>query len=323
MNKTPTLDQCQDRYLHFLRTVRRLSEHTLQAYDRDITQFLGYCKASGIDGASQVDTHTVRRYAATLNRQGLAATSVRRKLSSIRRYFDYIACELLPPGERSNPAVDVSAPGSGRKLPKALDVDLVQRLLDDVRQRAQACPPQSPQAPLLLRDWAMFETFYGAGLRLAELANLNLVDLDLDGGLVRVIGKGNKERIVPLGSTAVAAIRSWQQARQPILADDEPALFLNRQGRRISPRGIQQRLRQAANAIDCPQHVHPHMLRHSFASHVLESSGDLRAVQELLGHENLSTTQIYTHLDFQRLASVYDQSHPRARRKNTSGQSRS
>ena len=316
MKATLTLVQCKDKYLHFLRSVRRLSSNTLQAYERDIIQFSKHCDSAGIHSPDQVDNHVIRQFAATLNRRGLAATSVRRKLSSIRRFFDYIAIELQGPAGRSNPAIDVSAPGSGRKLPRSLDVDLVQQLLDDMRRRAAAAG-DCDKAALLLRDCAMFETLYGAGLRLSELAGLNVGDLDLGGGLVRVLGKGSKERIVPLGSAAVSAITSWQNVRLQLAQHDEPALFLNRQGHRISPRGIQQRLKQATEAIDYPQHVHPHMLRHSFASHMLESSGDLRAVQELLGHENLSTTQIYTHLDFQRLASVYDKSHPRARLKKS------
>ena len=316
MGKATSFDQCIQMYLDYLRSVRRLSGHTIEAYQRDLAQFAQHCARADLPSPDAVDTHTIRQYAATLNRKGLAASSVRRKLSSLRRFFDFIACEIQPAGERANPATDISAPGRGRKLPRALDVDLVQQLLDEAGRRARATTEQ-PRADLLLRDLAMFETFYGAGLRLGELAGLDVADLNLADGLVRVTGKGSKERIVPLGKSAVKALRQWQQARNRFTNSEEAALFLNRHGKRISPRGIQQRLQQAAQSIDCPQHIHPHMLRHSFASHVLESSGDLRAVQELLGHENLSTTQIYTHLDFQHLAAVYDQSHPRARRKKT------
>jgi len=249
-----------------------------------------------------MDVHTVRKLVARLHRQGLKGNSIARLLSSLRSLFNY----LLREGEaRLNPAEGVPAPKSTRSLPKALDVDQVNHLLnfDD-------------NTPLGSRDRAMFELLYSSGLRLSELVGLDVNDIDYRDSLVRVTGKGSKQRVVPVGRMAIHASQAWLRHREAMADVGETALFVNRHGKRLSARSVQQRLDRCGLRQGLNSRVHPHRLRHSFASHMLESSGDLRAVQELLGHADISTTQIYTHLDFQHLAKVYDAAHPRARRKS-------
>jgi len=289
-----------DRFLHHLRTERRLADNTCRHYRRDLEELLDFCRAQGIGDWQQLDTRQVRQYAAGAHRHGLSGRSIQRRLSAVRSFYNYLLREHQA---GSNPAYDVRAPKSERRLPDTLNVDDISRLLSGTATDV-----------LALRDLAILELLYSSGLRLAELVALDLGDLDLVEGMVRVTGKGNKTRVVPVGTRALAALRAWLKLRPTQLAADETAVFTGRRGRRLGRRAVQQRVRRQARLLGIPGSVHPHTLRHSFASHLLESSGDLRAVQELLGHADISTTQIYTHLDFQHLARVYDAAHPRARK---------
>jgi len=295
--------QLLDRFLRHLGDERRLSPLTLIHYGRDLAQCVTYCDGAGVTGWEKLTTAEVRGWVAAMHRRGLSGKSIQRALSALRSFYRYL---LREQAVARNPASGVTAPKSARRLPKTLTTDQAARLVSlDARD------------PLAWRDRALLELLYSSGLRLSEVVNLDLAELDLAGGLVRVTGKGRKVRDVPVGAKAREALREWLARRGQFAAPEEPAVFLARNGRRLGPRAVQARLRHWAvrQGIEVP--VHPHMLRHSFASHVLESSGDLRAVQEMLGHANISTTQIYTHLDFQHLANVYDKAHPRARRKNS------
>jgi len=285
----------------FLLQLSDLSENTRSAYQRDLNSLACFLTKHKISAWQDVGLSDIRSYVATRHRQGVSGRSLQRSLSSIRRFFNFLTDEGL---QTSNPAEVIKAPKSPRKLPKVLNTDEADNLLEI----------QSDD-PLAIRDLAMMELMYSSGLRVSELASLDLSDLDLHTAQVHVTGKGNKQRIVPVGTKAIDAIRNWLPLRQDYLKDNNPAIFLSRHGKRISIRSIQQRFRHWGVKQNLNNSIHPHMLRHSFASHMLESSGDLRAVQELLGHSDISTTQVYTHLDFQRLAQVYDQSHPRARKK--------
>ncbi len=298
---TPLAAQCR-RYLDQLRDERRLSPHTVSGYGRDLNKFLDLCTQQGISDGDAVCSADVRAWVAQLRRHGLDGRSVQRALSALRGLFGFRRRSGL--GD-NDPTRGIRAPKSERKLPRALDADSAKQLLDT---------PSDDDDWLAQRDQAMLELFYSSGLRLAELVALDIGDLDRHEGLVTVTGKGKKTRQVPVGRLALAAIDTWLQQRA-LLNPDHNALFLSRRGDRLSPRSVQARLARQAQARGLGQHLHPHMLRHSFASHLLESSGDLRAVQELLGHANLSTTQVYTHLDFQHLAKVYDSAHPRASRR--------
>ena len=284
------------RYLDHLRVARRSSPHTIAAYARDLRRF-----ATEVGGVALADIqgHHVRVFAGRLHGQGLSPRSIARHLSSVRGLFAFLVRrrEL-----RANPANGVRAPKAGHPLPKTMDADQTAQLFTN--------PAESD---LDLRDRAMAELMYGSGLRLAELVAANVGDLDLSAGFVTVTGKGGKTRVLPVGSAAQAALRGYL-AKRPGARGEAP-LFTGRGDQRISARSVQLRLKRLATLTSGNDGVHPHMLRHSFASHLLESSGDLRAVQELLGHANLSTTQIYTHLDFQHLAKVYDNAHPRAHAK--------
>jgi integrase/recombinase XerC len=285
---------------------RRLSPHTLAAYRRDLTAFGDWARTADIHDFSSLDAHHIRTYAGQIHRAGLDPRSVQRRLSSLRTFFNY----LLREGQlRRNPAVDVAAPKAARRLPEAIDVDRMARLLD-----ASAPSAGSKREPLDDRDHAIMELFYSSGLRLAELVGLDLPDLDLKDRTVRVTGKGGKTRIVPVGAKAIERCHHWLTVRAALARDDEKAVFVGRNGRRLSHRAVQLRVSQWARRQGLDVHVHPHLFRHSFATHLLESSHDLRGVQEMLGHANLATTQVYTHLDFQHLAKVYDAAHPRARR---------
>jgi integrase/recombinase XerC len=300
---TPSSLALLPRFLSHLVTERRLSPHTVASYRIDLEFFVAYCELQGISEWAQLDGPRVRAYAAAEHRRNLAPRSIQRRLSALRSFFNY----LLREGElQRNPALGIQAPKSAKRLPKVLDADQMAKLLafrtDD---------------SLSVRDKAIMELFYSSGLRLAELAALNVSsDLDLKDQLVRVVGKGRKTRVVPVGRYAVAALTAWLQERTTIAKPGEQALFVGRNGERLGMRAIQLRVAQWARAQGLPMHVHPHVFRHSFASHLLESSQDLRGVQELLGHANLTTTQVYTHLDFQHLAKIYDATHPRARRKS-------
>lgn len=288
-------------YLDELAEQRRLSPHTVANYRRDLAQLLTAAEGQPLD---RLLVHHIRRFVASLHAKGLSGRSLARLLSAWRGFFAWL-------GERGlmkvNPCDGMRAPKSPRRLPKALSVDEAARLLE---------PADDGDSRLEARDAAMFELLYSSGLRLAELVGLDRDALDgiLHEGEVRVLGKRSKPRLIPVGAQARRALVAWAAVRDELAAADEPALFVNRRGRRISPRSVELRLAQRALRLGLPQHVHPHMLRHSFASHVLQSSGDLRAVQEMLGHASIASTQVYTHLDFQHLASVYDKAHPRAKR---------
>ena len=283
------------RYVEHLKHERQYSEHTLTAYRRDLNSF---ASALDVDSWKAVRSAHVRNHVGALHRRGAATRSIQRALSCIRSFLKYLGRTGTV---EANVASVVRAPKSRRNLPKLLDTDQTAQLLNfDAR------------SPLDLRDAAMIELFYGSGLRLAELVALDVGDLDLDEGFVTVTGKGRKVRQVPLGSFCIRALRSYLSQREA--TSSSTPVFCSRGDTRISRRTVQQRLRMLSARQLGTNVVHPHMLRHSFASHLLESSGDLRAVQELLGHTDISTTQIYTHLDFQHLAKVYDASHPRAKR---------
>ncbi|WP_242112548.1 tyrosine recombinase XerC [Luteimonas aquatica] len=287
-------------FIAHLQVERRLSAHTLDAYRRDLDALSAWTRAQGMDDPAALRDADIRAFVAAERRRGLSATSLQRRLSACRSYYQW----LLKHGRiAANPAVSVRAPKAPRKLPQVLDTDEAVRLVE-----------LPTDAALGLRDRALLELFYSSGLRLSELCGLRWRDLDLDGGLVTVLGKGSKQRSVPVGSHAREALRAWRG--QTGAANDAP-VFPGRHGAPISPRAVQIRVKQLGVRQGLFKHVHPHMLRHSFASHVLESSGDLRGVQELLGHADIATTQIYTHLDFQHLAKVYDAAHPRAKRKSS------
>ena len=289
-------------FLDYLHYERRLSPRTLTGYRHDLEEFLAWLREHAMTDWARVDSQHVRNYAATRHRQGLSPKSLQRHLSAIRAWFRY----LLREGRvGSNPADAVRAPKVKRRLPLTLDADQLGHLME-----------LAGDAPLDRRDRAIMELFYSSGLRLAELVGLDVADMQSSDGLLQVIGKGSKTRRLPVGRFARAAVENWLAVRPQLAKAGEPALFVSRRGSRLSARSVESRLRQRAIEQGMPTHVHPHMLRHSFASHVLESSGDLRAVQELLGHADISTTQVYTHLDFQHLAQVYDKAHPRAKRKN-------
>ena len=293
-----------DRFLVYLRDVRQLSHHTLSGYQRDLYTLRHHCLEHGKSSAGELVEADIRQWVSQLHRRGLAGSSIQRSLSAARSFFNYLGREE---GRPRNPAASVQAPRKPRKLPKTLDADQVSRFLSF-----------QEDSIIARRDRAIAELFYSSGLRLAELAAIDTTDIDRHSRLLTVTGKGNKTRTVPVGSVALEAIQRWLEVRPRVAADDDSAaaLFTSNQGHRVSVRSIQARLKLQGRKAGMHQDVHPHMLRHSFASHMLESSGDLRAVQELLGHANISTTQIYTHLDFQHLAKVYDAAHPRAKRRD-------
>jgi len=300
-------------FLKHLATVRRLAVNTTNAYRADLQGFIEFCEHKQCDNLTRVDTQLVRLYVSTLHQRGMASKSLQRKLSSIRALYDY-SCEfLLPVDKQLNPAKTVRAPKQQHKLPATLDADQTSQFLNTAKKHASESDANN--SFIALRDHAIFETFYATGLRLSELVSLNTNDIDFASQQITVTGKGNKQRIVPLGKTASNALAQWFNVR-PLPSNGTAAVFTSKQGKRLTPRSIQLRVKKAASYLPHNQNLHPHMLRHSFASHILESSHDLRAVQELLGHSNLSTTQIYTQLDFQKLAQAYDDAHPRARRKN-------
>jgi integrase/recombinase XerC len=295
------LDSGVSRYLDSLRTERNLSPHTTSNYARDLASLVEWCATQRIAEWQELDAQHMRLFAAREHRRGLAPRSIQRRLSACRGLFRF----LLRNGElRRDPGADVQAPKARKRLPATLDADTMARLLEF--RGADG---------LGVRDKAIMELFYSSGLRLAELLGLDLADVDLRDRTVRVLGKGRKTRIVPVGKQALVALQAWLAERAVLAAIGEHAFFVGVNGRRLGPRIVQRRIARWARLQGLPEHVHPHMFRHSFASHLLESSQDLRAVQELLGHVNISTTQVYTHLDFQHLARIYDAAHPRARKK--------
>ena len=289
-----------DRFIRHLEIERRLSPLTCKNYRRDLEALAAWCEKDGAGCWQDVDSEHMRAFSATCFRKGLSAKSIQRRLSAARTFFRYLMREKEV---KKNPVTSVSAPKASKRLPGNLDADRMARLLHI-----------PGDGPLVDRDRAILELLYSSGLRLAELVDLNLGDVDMQDATVRVTGKGNKDRIVPVGRFALKAVRQWTISRGGLANADEKALFVSNRGARISPRSVQARVKHWAKHQGIDANVYPHLFRHSFATHVLESSHDLRGVQELLGHANISTTQVYTHLDFQHLAQIYDQTHPRARK---------
>ncbi len=299
---TPASLEWIARFGRYLATERRMSGHTGSSYARDLAALVRFCDARDVSEWRVLDGRQLQAFAAKSHAAGLAPRSIQRRLSAIRSFLRFLIREGVL---RSNPAEDIHAPKSGRRLPQTLDPDQLARLLE-----------LPGRGPFVARDRAMMELFYSSGLRLAELVGLDLGDVDLKDRTVRVLGKGSKARIVPVGRLAAEALGKWQAERGAVAGVGTAALFVGRGGGRLGPRAVQARIAYWARRRGLPVHVHPHLFRHSFATHLLESSGDLRGVQELLGHSSISTTQIYTHLDFQHLARIYDATHPRARRKS-------
>ncbi|KAF3984418.1 MAG: tyrosine recombinase XerC [Methylococcales symbiont of Hymedesmia sp. n. MRB-2018] len=289
-------------FFQYLQIQKRSSQHTLSSYRRDLSQLSLFCTHGERQHWAEVQASDIRHHIANRHRKGISSKSLQRELSAIRSFYNYLLKQGLV---KNNPATHIKAPKQTRKLPKLLDVDQLSGMLDT--------PADSV---LEIRDLAMFELFYSSGLRLSELSAINRNDIDLSERSLRVqSGKGGKQRNLPIGRKAITAIKRWLSYRTNMSKNHETALFISNKGCRLGQRSIQLRLDKWCKKLGLPEHVHPHMLRHSFASHLLESSQDIRAVQELLGHSNISTTQIYTHLDFQHLAEVYDQTHPRAKKK--------
>lgn len=300
----PDQQEWVDAFLGYLEVERRLSPHTISNYQRDLKEIVAFLNQENVMTWQVLDAQRVRAWLAARHRHGVGGRSLARALSALRSLLNFL---LREGALKNNVAKGVRAPKSPRKLPEPLDADEMNQLL--TMDKATAGGDY-----LALRDRAMMELMYSSGLRLAELVSLNVGDVDLNDGSVPVTGKGGKTRIVPVGRHAREALGSWLRQRANLAALDESALFVGRRGKRLTPRAIQQRFRQWGIKQGIASRVHPHKLRHAFASHLLESSGDLRAVQELLGHADISTTQVYTHLDFQHLAKVYDKAHPRARK---------
>lgn len=320
MSNTADQTIIQD-YLHYLQIQRQYSAHTISNYQRDLMQLVTL--ASDQNSLAKLTHFEIRRYTSKLHSLGLSAATIARKLSAWRGFFSWLAQRQTM---ESNPVTGVKAPKRGKALPKALSVDdavqLVKSTLSDTEENS----------PDVICNAAMFELLYSSGLRVSELTSLDIsytkttehlstAWIDLSAAEVTVTGKGNKRRSVPMGAAAVTALRNWIVVRNTLIAQldqaDTAALFLTSRGKRMTPRIVQERLKKHARLIGIPSNVHPHVLRHSFASHVLQSSGDLRAVQEMLGHASIASTQVYTSLDFQRLAQVYDAAHPRAKKQNS------
>lgn len=292
-------------FLDAIESERRLSANTIHAYRRDLQQLIEFAERQKISDWSSLSIRQARFFPAKLHQRGLSGRSIQRMLSAWRAFYRFL---LKQGGATINPFSGIAAPKYPKKLPQTLSVDELSGLLE-----------QHDNSILALRDHAMLELFYSSGLRLFELASLNDTSIDFQQNQIIVAGKGNKQRIVLVGRKAATALKAWLARRHELVksrnnVQPENALFVNKNGARLSMRGIQYRLNQWAKAKGLGRRLHPHMLRHSFASHVLESSGDLRAVQEMLGHADVGTTQIYTHLNFQHLAKVYDKAHPRARK---------
>ena len=291
-----------DKFIRHLEFERRLSPETCKNYRRDLVALRAFRDQSGVDSWGGLDSEHFRAFSASSYRKGLSARSIQRRLSASRTFFRYLIREAHI---ENNPIVDVSAPKGKKRLPGNLDADRMAALLEI-----------PGEGPLVDRDRAILELLYSSGLRLSELTDLDVGDVDMHDTTVHVTGKGNKDRIVPVGRKAIAALRQWQLTRSQLADVEEVALFVSSRGTRISPRSVQARVKHWAKTQGIDANVYPHLFRHSFATHLLESSHDLRGVQELLGHANIATTQVYTHLDFQHLAQIYDQTHPRARKKD-------
>jgi len=292
------LTKLLESFLSQLKVVRHFSPHTLKSYERDLYRLLSFIKKDVSDW-TQVDDHLIRSFIGKERSRGLSPRSIQRVLSSYRSFFNFLIEEGLI---EISPMSSINSPKAASLLPKALDVDLVKKLLDF-----------KPKGDFQIRDKAIAELFYSSGLRLSELCGLNMESISIKDNSCRVIGKGKKARDLPIGEKAIKSIRDWILVRDKFSVNKSKALFLNNKGDRLSPRSVQLRLEKLSKTRGLPS-IHPHMLRHSFASHVLESSGDLRAVQEMLGHSDIATTQIYTKLDFQHLSKIYDKTHPRAKK---------
>ncbi len=298
----PAVADWPTHFLHYLRVERQLSEHTLKNYGRDLERLQQVLTDHQLADWRELDEAALRYAVGQMHADGLSGRSLQRLLSACRAFYRFLSREGWV---SRNPALAVQAPKAPRRLPQTLDTEQVGALLEI-----------KGDEPLDIRDRAMMELIYSSGLRVSELVGIELRDLDLAEGSITVLGKGRKTRRLPVGRLAIEAIRAWLPERNKLAALDENALFVGQRGRRLTTRAVEQRLQQRGAEQGTQGRVYPHRLRHSFASHMLESSGDLRAVQELLGHANISTTQIYTHLDFQHLMDVYEKAHPRARQKN-------
>jgi integrase/recombinase XerC len=297
------------RFRRYMGSERRLSAHTDSNYARDLAALVKYCDRVGLGEWSALDSQHIRMFAAHSHAGGLSPRSVQRRLSAVRSFYEFLVRENAAgsaprSGVTRNPAHDIRAPKAAKRLPETLDPDQMARLLE--------VPPGDS---FVTRDRAIMELLYSSGLRLAELVGLNLTDLDLKDRMVDVMGKGRKARRVPVGSIAAEVLSKWLRERAAVAKPGETALFVGRGGKRLGPRAVQTRVAHWARRQGLSVHVYPHLFRHSFATHLLESSRELRGVQELLGHADISTTQVYTHLDFQHLARIYESSHPRARKK--------
>ena len=299
MNKNA--EQIRENFLHHLETEKRFSANTVASYRRDLESLEKYCLDQKITVWRNLKTHHLRTYTAKIFSRGLGPRSIQRRLSGIRSFMNYLLREGLI---KSNPASAVKTPKAPKRLPNVLDVDQINQLLN-IRETS----------PTSLRDKAILELLYSSGLRLSELVNLNPIDLNLKDKSLMVMGKGGKTRLVPIGQKAIEAVNQWLDVRSKLAKTDEEALFVGTKGVRLGQRAVQARITHWGKKNGIQQGVYPHLLRHSFATHLLEASGDLRAVQELLGHKDISSTQIYTHLDFQHLAETYDKAHPRSGKK--------
>lgn len=291
-------DQALQLYFRYLISEKRVAEHTSTNYRRDLMRFGCFCSEQELMRWQQVQVNDVRRYIAGRHKNGISSKTIQRELAALRSFYRFLSKTHQV---EHNPAQHVQAPKASKRLPKVLDVDQIAGMLN-----------ATADSFLEIRDLAMFELFYSSGLRLSELVMLDLADIDFKEGFLSVrFGKGGKQRQLPVGEKALVALKAWLDRRPGVY---EQAVFITAQGRRLTQRSVQLRLDRWGKKKGIAEHLHPHMLRHSFASHLLEASQDIRAVQELLGHSNIATTQIYTHLDFQHLAAVYDQAHPRSRK---------
>ena len=288
-------------FYRYLETERRYSQNTIRSYQRDLAHFSVHLQDKKLSRWAELKPHHIRTYASQIFIEGLGAKSIQRRLSAIRSFMNYLLREGMI---KNNPAEGVKTPKAPKKLPGVLDIQQISQLLDI-----------QETDPLSLRDKAIMELIYSSGLRLSEIVRLNPIDLNLSDKSLTVIGKGEKTRMLPIGNEAIKSLRSWLSCRNELANPEEEALFVGSRGNRLSRRSIQSRIKHWARKNGIQQDVYPHLLRHSFATHMLEASGDLRAVQELLGHKDISTTQVYTHLDFEHLSKTYDKAHPRSGKK--------
>ena len=288
-------------FFRYLETERRYSQNTIKSYQRDLNHFTVHLQDKKVSRWAELKPHHIRTYASQIFIEGLGAKSIQRRLSAIRSFMNYLLREGMI---KNNPAEGVKTPKAPKKLPGILDVEQINQLLDI-----------QDKDPVSLRDKAIMELIYSSGLRLSEIIHLNPIDLNLSDKTLTVIGKGEKTRMLPVGNEAIKSLKMWLSCRNELANPEEEALFVGSRGNRLSRRSIQSRIKHWARKNGIQQDVYPHLLRHSFATHMLEASGDLRAVQELLGHKDISTTQVYTHLDFEHLSKTYDKAHPRSGKK--------